>query len=380
LVLRVALVCGRYEPEQDGVADYVRQLADHLPAFGVDPLVFSAEAGLRAVASRIRARRPDVVHVQFAPAAYRFSPAVGLMPLLLRGRPLVATVHEYGWWSWPSWVPGRLWRVVERRGWWDRETLVLVPASRGLVVTNDAHAVALAERFAGRVHPVTIPIGPNIPEGRHNRTAARRAVRTELRLPIDAPLLVFFGFVHPVKGLRYLLEALPALRSEWPALHLVVVGGFTSLALPGADAAAFEAEIRGQIDALRLRPATTVTGYCPAPEVSRYLAAADLAVFPFTQGATSKSGSLLAAMAHRLPVVATAGDDPVLLDGVNVVLVQPSRDAAALREGVRRVLRNCALGERVAAGGAAVAAGRSWPKIAEEHALLYRRLVGTADQ
>ena len=36
--MRVALVCGRYLPDRDGVADYVRQLAQALPDAGATPV------------------------------------------------------------------------------------------------------------------------------------------------------------------------------------------------------------------------------------------------------------------------------------------------------------------------------------------------------
>src|SRR5205823_1564062 len=92
------------------------------------------------------ARRADVVHVQFAPSMYRYRIGIGLLPLLLR-RPLVTTLHEYGWWRWESLLPGRLWRALEGLRLADRESAFLVPRSRTVIATNDAHAETVRRRF-----------------------------------------------------------------------------------------------------------------------------------------------------------------------------------------------------------------------------------------
>src|SRR4051794_35256523 len=116
--VRIAMVTGRADPGRDGVADYTAHLVRALGEAGttVDPV--PTDGSLRdlvATALRLRASRPDVVHVQFAPSAFGFRPWPGLLPDL-GGAPVVTTVHEYGWWSAPSWVPGPVWRAVERTG------------------------------------------------------------------------------------------------------------------------------------------------------------------------------------------------------------------------------------------------------------------------
>src|SRR5258708_20449697 len=48
-----------------------------------------------------------------------------------------------------------------------------------------------------------------------------------------------------------------------------------------------------------------ITGYLPEARISRLLQAADVAVFPFNSGVTMKSSSLLAALSHDVPTIAT---------------------------------------------------------------------------
>lgn len=361
------MVRGAAEPGRDGVGDYTDLLEDALRAHGVDvvPVMYR---GPVATVRRIRAARPDVVHVQFAPSAFRFSPLPGLLPDAV-GAPVVTTLHEYGWWAAPRRVPDRVWRPLERRRWWDRETWRLAPRSAALVTTNAGHAGTLERRLARRA--VEIPLAPNVVP-----VPGVGDARERLGVPPGATVVAFFGFVHPVKGLRHLVDALATLRAEGRDLHLLVLGGFTSLALPEPEARAFRAELEGRIAADGVTPHVTITGHLPPPDVSAALAASDLAAFPFTAGATTKSGALLSAFAHGLPTLVTAADppDPLLVDGDTVVVAPRVRDATSLAEGLRRLLDDESLRERVAKGGAALAADRTWPRIAQAHADLYARV------
>lgn len=386
---RVLLVAGRLDPGRDGVGDYVVHLAAALSARGASTrIVHIGEAaevrgsrtvgsswGLRALLRAVRiARGADVVHVQFAPSMYRYRIGVGLLPLLLIGRPLITTLHEYGWWRWEALLPARLWRGLESRRLADRETGLLVPGSRAVIATNALHAEAVHRRFARPPAVEVVPIGANVGVGADvDRATARREVRTELRVAPDAVLLAFFGFVHPVKGVRYLAEAVAALAGEGRDVHAVVVGGFESLALPGAEAEGFERDLRADIAAAGAADRLHITGFTDPDEVSRLLAAADVGVLPFTHGVTAKSGSLLTLLAHRLPTVVTAGAErePELEDGHRVAVVGQVRDGAALAAGLRRVLDDPALAAALAAEGAAWAATRDWTAIADRHLAVY---------
>ncbi len=352
-------MCGRDEPQRDGVADYVHRLAAALPAYGVQADVVAAGGRVRAAAQELRAGGYDVVHVQFAPSAYGYAPWVGLLPHLVRA-PVVTTLHEYGWWSWPARVPAPACALLERTGLWDRETLRLVPASSAVLATNPAHARVLEDRLG--VTPRVVPIGPNV-----DRVPADRAeVRRRHGLPQDAPVAVFFGFVHPVKGVRWLLGAVAALRATThPDLHLVVAGGFDSLALPGQEARDFEAEVRAQVSGLGLDDVVRITGWVDAVEVSALLQAADVAALPFTHGLTTKSGSLLAVLDHDLPLVGTRGEgtSPELEAAGRL---GPVRESEVLAENLRLALDE---GPRPAARVLADAHG--WDAVAKAHAEVY---------
>ena len=366
------MVQGRADPERDGVADYARHLCAALTATGVEVVPVPVSEPKEA-ATRLRALAPDLAHVQFAPSAFGFSARPGLLPNLVRDLPFVTTLHEYGWWASPRWVPGALWRPLERAGWWDRETWRFAPRSSALLTTNEGHARVVRERL--RRTAVRVPLAPNVPDlGPADRLATRR----RLGIAPDAEVVAFFGFVHPVKGLRYLIEALARLRGAGRhRLHLLILGGFTSLALPEDEARAFREELTAWTRTCGVAAHVTITGHLPAEEVSAGLHAADVAAFPFTAGATTKSGALLSAFAHGLPTLVTAADppDPELVDGESVVVAPGVRDALVLVEGLSRLLDDDPLRRKVAAGGAALMAGRSWAEIAATHRDVYTEVL-----
>ncbi|WP_213451668.1 glycosyltransferase [Rhizomonospora bruguierae] len=379
--LRVAMVHGAADPTRDGVADYLYRLVGALSAVRVEvaPVMVCPRAGAgdrfeaadwwRAAwraAAGVRMLRPDLVHVQFAPSAYRFTGAAGLLPLLVgRGVPLVTTLHEYGRPGGPRW-----W---ERASGWDRDSGRLVRDSRAVVVTNAGHAAELRER-TGRA-PVLVPIAPNVSDaGATDRAAALRA---RWGVPPDARLIAFFGFVHPVKGLRYLLAALPELRRRHPTLHTLVIGGFTSQALPREQAEAYRADLAALAVRQGVADAITFTGYLPAADVSAALHACEAAVLPFGEGVTTKSGALLTTLAHRLPTAVTVPyrPDPDLVDGATVAVIPRRRDVAAVTAAVDRLLRDGNLRRRLADGGARLVAGRRWCDVATAHRDLYDMLL-----
>jgi glycosyltransferase involved in cell wall biosynthesis/acetyltransferase-like isoleucine patch superfamily enzyme len=395
-VTRVALICGYLDPTRDGVADYTRQLAVHLRLAGFQPLIVTthewARVGgegavgvtdrwdLRGVVAAGRALRRlevDVVHVQFAPSVFGFSRAVGLLPLFLpRHIPLVVTLHEYGVWSGRGRFRGgrsTLWSAFEGRGLVDRETLLMAHRAACLLVPTAEHLAVLRARSPGHTAVVReVPIGLNVEVATGDHAQARADVRNDLGAAPDAPLVVFFGFLHPEKALDRLIIAVSDVRVQHPGTQLLLIGGAESHSVSSAAAHELRRQLEQVAAACRVQEQIHFTGYLPDAEVSRLLQAADVAAFPFNAGVTRKSGSLLAALAAGLPVVATAAPGEVLTpteaDGV---LRVPPRDTAALTDALGRVLVDRALAVRLSSAGRVVAATQSWDAIAAVHAQVY---------
>lgn len=399
---RVGLVCGYLDPTRDGVADYTCRLAVHLRPAGVEPVIVTTHElaraagegaigvagrwdvrGVAAAARVVRQLDLDLVHVQFAPSVFRFSRAVGILPALLPAHiPLVVTVHEYGVCSGPGLahrLRSGLWSAAERRGYADRETLLLVPRATGVLVPSPEHLDVLGARF--RRHPpvaLEVPNGLNVEITTVDRALIRAGVRRELGVAPDAPLVAFFGFLHPEKALDRLIAAVAAVRAQWPQIQLLLIGGEVSHSVPGTAARQLRRHLERVAAACGLLAQVHFTGYLADAEVSRLLQAADLAAFPFDAGVTRKSSSLLAALAAGLPVVAAArpGELREPREAGGLLRVPPG-DTAALTAALRLVLADRALAGRLAAAGRARATSQNWNVIAAAHAEVYSRVLAS---
>lgn len=166
------------------------------------------------------------------------------------------------------------------------------------------------------------------------RAAARRA----LDLAPDAPLVCYVGHLYAWKGVDTLVAAAAKLPDR---VHFAIVGG-----------------IPPDLDRIRRlaggRRNVRTTGHRPPAEAQRYLAAADVAVIPFS-GATiiarehTSPLKMFEYMAAGLPIVAS--DLPSLREVLrhehNALLVPPD-DNASLAAAIERLLSDHELAARLA--------------------------------
>ncbi len=151
----------------------------------------------------------------------------------------------------------------------------------------------------------------------------RASLKEELH--IERPVVLFFGYVREYKGLKYLLEAMPAVFKKVD-VELLIVGEFYD------DRDRYER----LIDSLRIRERVTVVAeHVPDGDVGRYFGAADLVVLPYVSA--TQSGITQIAFAFGLPVVSTnvGGLPEVVADGKTGYIVNP-RDPEALAQAIVR--------------------------------------------
>ena len=406
---RVVMVAGTYQPERCGVAHYTQRLRCALEERGVsslvlttreaarvsgDPSVRGAVRGwgvtdlpslVRAVAGAARDVRADVIHIQHAAGTYGFKRAVFFLPPLLRAAgvraPLVTTVHEYAWWEWePRFVPRGALEALktwgQRRGVWDREDGFLLTGSAALITTNAHFADTIAARLPGLAPRLyRAPLVANVDVTPVGRDEARDDARFRYGWPPEAPVVAYFGFLHPVKGIETLLEAFVKVLEVQPQARLLLIGGVQSLAL-GEEAAWYWNKLRSLVTELGLDGVVAMTGYVPGEEASRLLSGADVGVLPFNHGVNLKSGALLTLFAHELPVVATRSDppEPELEDGPLARLVQ-RRDAPGLSGALLGLLADATERARLGKAGCAYTRDLSWSAIAERHLEVYEAVL-----
>jgi len=166
----------------------------------------------------------------------------------------------------------------------------------------------------------------------------------------------------PLKGLRYLLEAVDALRRKRP-IHLTVIGE------PKKGG-----EVARLIARLRLGDCVSFTGRIPAEAFARHYAEATLAVVPsLYEGFGMPAGE---AMACGVPVIATTGGALPEVVGEAGLLVPPG-DSPALAEAIAALLDD--EGKRRAlsrAGMERVRRSLTWRHAAERTVAVYREAMG----
>lgn len=174
--------------------------------------------------------------------------------------------------------------------------------------------------------------------------AGRSELRDSLGIPSDAaPIVAMTGRITEEKGIGELVEAVAALKSEFPKIRLIVIGGQLS-----TERDAFQDRLVEFIEQHDLSSSVTLCGF--VRDVGSMLALADLFVLPSYREGLPRS--VLEAMAMELPVVATdiRGCREAVDNGVTGLLV-PARQVEPLAAAIRKLLANPTLARRFGKAG-----------------------------
>ncbi|MBI4758129.1 MAG: glycosyltransferase family 4 protein [Chloroflexi bacterium] len=401
--MRVCFVTGEYPPMQGGMGDYTRELSRILMEQGVqvavvtsgrvqdsqpievakiEPLVYARVSAWdwRSWGSIYRLARewaPQVLHIQYQTAAYGMHPAINFLPrwLSFKRAPfkVAVTFHDLR-------VPFLFKGAGPMREWVNRE---LARCADLAIVTNQGDYVKAAEYHTR--HPVRlIPIGSNIrpsPPPGYDRAAWRE----KLAVTEDETLISYFGFLNSSKGGEDLVKAMAILHQKGQAVKLIMVGGQVGDSDP--TNVAYLRKIKGLIEALGLGDYVCWTGYTSPEEVTANLLASDLCVLPYRDGASFRRGSLMAALAHGLPVITTTppgrwrpcpGGLPELVHGENALLVPPG-SPGQIAEAVEALVGSANLSTRLGSGASHLAKAFTWDNIARLSVKAYEAIMGQTD-
>jgi len=154
---------------------------------------------------------------------------------------------------------------------------------------------------------------------------SRNEARKKIGIDGDVPVLLFFGYIRPYKGLKFLLEAMPEIIGELGA-RLLVVGEFYEDKKPYVELV----EKLGIKDSVKF-----VDYYVPNEEVESFFMASDLVVLPYLSA--TQSGIVQVAMAFDKPVVVTrvGGLPDVVSEGKTGFIVSPGDSGAIARSVLR---------------------------------------------
>lgn len=238
----------------------------------------------------------------------------------------------------------------EKKFWFYR---FLFARIRWVLATNDWKQNMLMQRFGLRKEKIICePNAVSIEEFAID--VSRQEARHKLRLPLDKNLVVYTGHLYSWKGVDTLGEAARYLPDD---VGVIVVGG------TGKDVARF----RERYGALKN---ISIVGYRPHAEIPLWQKAADVLALPNT-GKENISKfytsplKLFEYMASGKPIIASDIPSVRFLVSSEAVFFVPPDDSRALADGIVRVLRDDARGERIAANALRLAYQHTWTARAE---------------
>lgn len=404
--LSVCLLAGEFPPAVGGIADYTALLADGLTGRGANVTVFahrpansarSLEKGaspahsvrwvdgwgpgtIAGLARFLRSARCDIVHLQYQAASFAAARLMHGLPVLLRSLGVrarfVTTFHDR---RAPYLFPkaGRVRPLALR---------ALTRFSDGTIYTDPSDLI----RTRRGPRSAWIPIGANVwPVEPVDRARAR--ARWGFRE--DEAVVAYFGFLNASKGARDLLHAMTLLMNDsgaYPA-RLFFIG--EEIGSSDSTNERTARELWAEAERLGLGSRIVRTGWLDAAETSQALSAADVAALPYVDGASLRRGSLLACLAHGLPVVTTRPAPALLLDRESLVApferqeeyqldhrvaeLVPPGDSSALAGAIRALLKDPDRRDSLGRKGRGLAERLSWPAIARATISFYARLLGT---
>jgi glycosyltransferase involved in cell wall biosynthesis len=233
------------------------------------------------------------------------------------------------------------------------------------IISVSEHTKRDAERLYG-IDPAKMTV---IHEGVHPRfrpatdLAALEPVRRKYNLPDQYILHV--STIEPRKNLGTLLDALAALKPEYPALKLVLVGKKGWLYEPFFE----------KLAASGLESEVVFPGFVAEEDLPAVYQLATVFAFPsFYEGFGLGP---LEALASGVPVVCSDASSLPEVVG-DAALLFPPTDTAALVAALRRVLTDEALRRDLQRRGPAWASRFSWKRTARETLAVYERVGGRA--
>jgi glycosyltransferase involved in cell wall biosynthesis len=365
-----------YPPERDGIGTYSQMICGELARQGHTVGVLTArpspdapsevlgslpgplERGDQALAAVSRFG-PDVIHVQFAFAAYgtRIPSLLRTVDRLRRAgsAPVVMTLHEVT-------------RDVESLRAAGRALYRLAARRADQVVVHTETAVAAYQALGAGLPPVVVIAHPRTELPRAEVTPAQLRARYGLG---DDRVVLSFGFIDVDKGISDLIEAAGLLHAagELGTATVVVAGAVRRRFGP---LRVFEARDRRYLRSLRhsavrlgLGDRVRFVGFVPAAEIRAWFDLATVAVLPYRRIEQSGVGSLASAAGTPM-LTSNVGE----LAKLSTFTPFPPADPRALAHELRRCLVNDGTASTLHSPGGDVA------EIVTETAGLYERLCG----
>jgi len=238
----------------------------------------------------------------------------------------------------------------------------VVHQADGCVANSNATAT-MASNVSGRRDISVIPMGVDVDLFKSVRSGTNG--HTE-----NGPNILYAGRLIDVKGVQYLIEALPRVLKMHPSAKLLIVGS-----------GPLRSSLAELSERLHLQDQVKFIHDVPQEELVRYYSMADVFVLPSVVTDTGETEGLgvvlLEAMACGVPVIGSAigGISDIIEDQETGLLVR-QKTPVDLAEKINRVLADKELRQRLSKRGHDFVKERfSWPLIAKRYLGLFRSVL-----
>lgn len=242
---------------------------------------------------------------------------------------------------------------------YERAILRLVLKKAGVVIALTEHMKSKIEEYYG-IKSFVVPNGINLEkfEG-----LSKTELRVKLCIGQDEKIITFIGRLHPVKGVRYLIQAMNLIKDREPNAKLLLIGD-------GQDRVSLSEEVKKS----NLESFVTFLRQIPSQNIPDYTIASDVFVLPsLSEGFPL---TVLEAMASGLPVVTTKvrGLPEIVTEGENGFLVEPG-NPEQLAEKISLLLENKELRLKMSLNNREKAKQYSWENVVEKLEKIYLKVV-----
>jgi glycosyltransferase involved in cell wall biosynthesis len=205
---------------------------------------------------------------------------------------------------------------------------------------------------------------------RYEQPGKGAALRRELGIPEDAPLVLMLSRLNPQKGVDDFIKAAALVRLQRPDVRFMLIGEKLKYKDGSfSHDSGYHSSLHELCVTLGVDDGIVFTGH--RSDVPELLAEGAISVLP--THSEGLSNTLLESMAAGLPIVATrvGGNKELVEDGVNGILVPPQAPAT-LSHAILRILDDPALAQRFSAAARAKAVGYfSMERMVEDTESLY---------
>ncbi len=301
----------------------------------------------------------DIVHIQHEYSIYKFDDRLpSLLQRISTNTKNIITIHCVR--------PAQF----SERGAVDEDFAARIAGLADAVIVHLPTQEAILTRLAVPSKKIHV-----IPHGTELSDEDRGVSRGRLGLPLDAKILLMFGFIKKHKNFHIVLEALAQIREKVKGVYFFIAGGLApNASKKDRDYVEFVAKrIRG----LKLqRNVIYPKKFFPNEDVPYLLRASDIVLFPYYEEDRSASGSFHLAIGAKRPAIASRIPKFEELGNIcDDLLVLPFNSSGIAGTAIR-LFEDQEFRQYVVSRIEQYRDLTSWQAVARQHIQLYRHAIG----